>query len=257
MNKTLVRWAAAGMIAAMLAATPMYGPAVADSIQGGTAMAAEAAGTVQRTITVTGEGKVKIQPDVAYVNFGVFTRADTANEAQSLNAKAFAAIEKVLKEQYKVAAADIKTSGFYVNPEYSYPADGQPKVTGYTANHDVVVAYRDLDALGGLLDAVSKAGANRVNGIQFGTEKTDEYELQAIEGAMADAKRKADTIAKASGRSVQGVLNVQLGWVNSGGPIVYPYAAKMDAASEAAGVSTSVQPGELDITTTVTVTYEM
>lgn len=257
MNKGIKRWIAAGTIGVMLAAAMLYAPAALQSMKGETALAAEsaAAGAAGRTITVSGEGTITIQPDVAYVTFGVVTKAAAANEAQQQNASAFAAIEKVLKEDFAVESRDVKTSGFQVRPEYDYSEKGQGKITGYTATHSVVVTYRDLEGLGQLLDAVSKAGANSVNGVQFGTEKADEYELQAIEKAMSNAKQKADTIAKSAGRSVTGVLHVQQGSV-SGAPTPYPMVraelAMMDSAS-----GTSVQPGELEITTTVQVTYEM
>lgn len=256
---SLKRWAAAGLIGAMLAAVPAYGPAVLDAAKGGTAMAAETTGAAavpgQRTISVSGVGKMTVEPDVAYVNLGVTTKGATANEAQTANAKTFAEVEKTLKETFGIAAADIKTNGFYVQPEYDYSERSAPKITGYTADHSIVVTYRKLEELGGLLDAVSKAGANRVNGIQFGTEKGDAYELQAIELAMANAKKKADAIAKAAGRSVKGVLHVQQG-AASAPPIVYPLA-KVTAESAAMDAGTSVQPGELEYSTTVSVTFEM
>jgi len=254
----LKRWAIAGLAGAMLAAAPVYGPAVVDSVKGGTAMAAEAtATTAARTISVSGQGKITIQPDVAYVNISVFTKGKTANEAQTANAAAFAAVEKALKEQFKVAAKDIKTSAFYVQPEYHWSEKGETSIVGYTADHTLVVTYRDLAGIGKLLDAVSKAGANRIQGIQFGTEKADAYEIEAIDKAMANAKVKADAIAKAAGRSVKSVLHVQHGSVSNVVPPYYPMPKMESAAMDAGGAATSVQPGEMEITTTVSVTYEM
>lgn len=250
------RWVAAGLVGALLAAAPLYGSSVIDSVRGGTAVAAEEQAQTH-TITVTGEGKITIQPDVAYVNLGVFSKGKTANEAQTANAKLFAAVEKVLLEQFGIAKKDIKTNGFQVHPEYSYQEKAEPKITGYTADHSLVVTYRDLDKLGQLLDAVSKAGANRMNGVQFGTEKGEQYELQAIEKAMGNAETKANTIAKYAKRSVKGVLSVQQHGV-SNIPAPYHRMAKVafDTAS-AESVSTSVQPGEMEYVTSVTVTYEM
>jgi uncharacterized protein len=248
------RWVAAGLIGAMLAAAPLYGPTVLDSVRGGTVVAAEDMQT--RTITVMGEGKITVQPDVAYVNLGVTTKGKTANEAQTLNAKAFAAVEKVLLEQFGVAKKDMKTNGFHVSPEYSYPEKGQPTVTGYSADHMIVVTYRNLDKLGMLVDAASKAGANRMNGIQFGTEKGEAYDLQAIEKAMASAEAKANVIAKSAKRSVKGVLNVQQQGYNSG-PIPMYGMSKVAAEAASDSAVTPIQPGEMEYTVTVTVTYEM
>lgn len=254
------RWTIAGLAFVVLAAVPLVIPGVVDSLKGGTALAAEstgAAASAERTISVSGTGKLVIEPDVAHASFGVSTKGATANEAQTANAEAFAQIEKVLTEQFQVATKDIKTSGFYVRPEYNYPEKGNPTIVGYTADHTLTVTYRDLEGLGKLLDAVSKAGANRMNGVQFGTEKAEAYELQAIEKAMANAKVKADTIAKAAGRSVKGVLHVQQGGVGGGTPPYYPIAVKAESASMDMAAGTSVQPGEMEFTATVSVTYEM
>ena len=257
------RWVAAGAAAAMIAAAAVYGPAVLDGLKEGTAMAAEGAeqaagATAQRTISVSGEGRVTVKPDIAYVNFGVFTRAKTANEAQAANAEAFAAIEKTLKEAFGVKPEDIRTTGFYVNPEYQWQETTRESViVGYTATHSVRVAYRDLDGLGKLLDAVSKAGANQVNGVQFGVENTEALELQALEKAMASARAKADAIAKAAGASVKGVLHVSAGSYGSVPPPVYPMPKmELAAAMDVAG-GTSIQPGQTEIAATVSVVYEM
>lgn len=258
MKHALKRWTAVGALSMLLAAAVYYGPVIAENWKGERALAAEtSAASVQngvRTISVSGEGTVTVQPDVAYVTFGVRTRGATASEAQSANAKAFESIEKTLKDKFQIASKDLKTNGFYVQPEYDY-SEKEAKLVGYTATHTMVVTYRDLDRLGELLDAVSKAGANVVNGIHFDTEKADEYELEAIEKAMENAKRKAEKIAQTAGRSVKGVLHVQHG-STSQPPIPYPIVrAEMAAADSAA--NTSVQPGELNITATVHVTYEM
>jgi len=260
MKQDVKRFAAIGAAGLLLAAALVYSPSAAESWEGDRAMAAETASVTAseaRTISVTGEGKITVEPDVAYVNFGVVTQGQTANEAQTENAKKFSAIEKVLKEQFNVAAADIKTSGFYVNPNYDYSEKGQAKIVGYTASHTVTVTYRDLDALGKMLDAVSAAGANSVNGIQFGTEKAEEYELQAIEKAMANAKAKADAIAKAAGRSVTDVLHVSHNGASGEYPPIVYNKATVGISAAADSVTTPVQPGELEITTTVSVTYEM
>jgi len=248
------RWTA--FAAAALVAAAMWLGVPGGALEGGTALAAESNGSVPRTITVVGEGKIAVQPDVAYVRLGVSTRADTAHEAQTANANAFAAVEKVLKEQFNIAESDIKTDGFYVRPEYRYPErGGEPTVVGYTADHFVVVTYRRLDRLGELLDAVSAAGANQIAGIQFAAERADEYELQAIEKAMANARAKAEVIAQAANRSVLGVLSVQLQGAGSG-PVI-PYVRSQLSMGAADSAVTSVQPGELEIAVVLTVTFEM
>lgn len=209
----------------------------------------------KQTISVVGSGEMKITPDVAYATLGIQTRAATAEEAQADNAKKFSAVEKVLVDQYKVAKIDIKTVNFNVYPEYNYAEKQTPKVSGYVVTNMIRVTYRDLDKIGELLDDASKAGVNQVNGIEFGTEKHQQYELEVIKLAMANAKAKAQAIASTEGRSVKSVLNVSQQGMSV--PTNYPmyYGAK-DMAAEGGGFSTPVSGGEITITTTVNVTYE-
>ena len=107
--------------------------------------AAATDGGVERgLITVSGNGELQVAPDVAYINVGIETRAATAKEAQAKNANQFAAMEKVLYDTYKMAKKDVKTVGFYVQPEYKYnEKDGTSKVTGYVATHTVQITSRD------------------------------------------------------------------------------------------------------------------
>ncbi|WP_166240853.1 SIMPL domain-containing protein [Paenibacillus turpanensis] len=221
---------------------------------------AQAAGETQmadkRTVSVNGEGEITITPDVAYVQLGVQTRADTAIAAQESNAKAFAAVEKVLYEQYGIDKKDVKTTGFNVNPDYSYQENKAPQITGYTAQNLVTVTYRDLEKLGGLLDAVSKAGANRIDHIQFSTEKGEEYELQAMEKAMANAEAKAKVLAKYAGRDLKGILHINQS--GAGTPVAYraSFATAEKAMFDMASPSSSVAPGELKVKVNVNVTFE-
>ncbi|WP_219834932.1 SIMPL domain-containing protein [Paenibacillus sp. R14(2021)] len=209
------------------------------------------------TITVAGSGKIQAAPDVAYLTVAVETRAASAKDAQSKNAAQFAGLTKLLYDTYKVAAKDVKTTGFSVQPEYEYNSkDGTSKIKGYLAVHNIRVTTRDLDGIGKLLDDLSASGANRVDGVQFDTEKQDQYELQALDKAMANAKAKAETLAKAAGKQVKEVINISQNNVNSGPIFIGQNAmAAADDAGKAAG--TSVQVGEITVSTDITVVYEM
>jgi len=247
------RWLIAG-VAAMALTTALYARSL-PSFGPAKVYAAEQSVSAQNLITVTGQGEMTISPDVAYVNLGIRTEADTAKEAQAANAAAYAKLREVLFDQYKLAAKDVQTSGFNVQPVYSY-TDKDPKVKGYSATQMLQVTYRDLDKLGTFLDAVSAAGANQIDGVRFSTEKGQEYELQVIEKAMDNAKAKAEAIAKYAGKEVKGIVSV-----SQGGGVAVPsqYSSVSLAAKNAAmdsAASTSISAGELKVTTNVTVQYQ-
>ncbi|MFC4812196.1 SIMPL domain-containing protein [Paenibacillus sp. GCM10023250] len=213
----------------------------------------------KNTITVSGNGKIEAAPDVAYVSVAVEARAATAKDAQAKNATQFSGLTKLLYETYKLAAKDVKTTGFSVQPEYEYnPKDGSSKVKGYVAVHAVQVTTRDLNGIGKLLDALSASGANRVDGVRFDTEKQEQYELQALDKAMANAKAKAAALAKAAGKQVTDVITITQNSANSGPIFINQGEMAAAAADSAAGApSTSVQTGEITVSTDITVVYEM
>lgn len=248
-----------GFIAAGLLFIPLLGggnhvPDTTTVVQAASA-AADDAQNQSHIITVTGEGTMTVEPDVAYISFGIQTRAESANAAQMANAEAFTKLEKVLYTEYKINKKDVKTTGFYVQPEYRYAENVEPKIVGYTADNTVQVTYRELSKIGKLLDDVSKAGVNRVNNIQFSTEKGQDYELQALNKAMSNAQAKAEVLAKFSGKELKGIVNItQNGSV--GVPVQYAnYDMAVRKMAESAA-STSISGGELEVTTNVTVQFE-
>lgn len=207
------------------------------------------------TITVGASGSIMVDPDIAYVNVAVETKGATASAAQEANAKQFAAVEKALYETYKLDKKDVKTTGFHVQPEYNYTEKDGRKLVGYTAVHQIQVNYRKLDEIGKLLDALSAAGANRIDNVQFATEKGEQYELEALKKAMTSAKTKADTLAASAGRQVKGVINIVQG-AASVPPILMEGAAMAKMATMDSAV-TSVQSGQIEISANVTVQYQM
>lgn len=232
-----------------------------NDVRGGGNVAEAAAVTAQaevaamNTITVGASGSILVDPDIAYANVAVETKGATAGAAQEANAKQFAAVEKVLYETFKLDKKDVKTSGFYVQPEYNYTEKDGRKLVGYTAVHQIQVSYRKLDEIGKLLDALSAAGANRIDGVRFSTEKGDQYELEALKKAMANAKAKADTLASSAGRQVKGVVNIVQGAASA--PPIFMEATMAKAMAVADSAVTSVQAGQIEISANVTVQYQM
>ena len=54
-----------------------------------------------------------------------------------------------------------------------------------------------------------------MDGVQFDTEKQDQYELQALDKAMANAKAKAETLAKAAGKQLKDVITISQNSMNA------------------------------------------
>lgn len=200
----------------------------------------------QRTITVGGSASVTAVPDRATFTFGVDTRGQTASAA--LN-ESGAAIQRVV-DAVKRAGVDgkgIQTQSVSLYPQTS--SDGR-HIEGYAASASVVARLDDLDRAGPLVDAAVAAGATSVYGPSLERSDADELRDQALADAVADARTKAEALAKAAGGSLGDVISV----TESGGSVPpVPYAGR-DAIATA---EMTIEPGTQEIQASVTVTFEL
>ena len=204
-------------------------------------------------LTVTGEGTIPAAPDMATVMLGVTSQADTAGAALAENSSQVAAILARLTAA-GIQARDIQTSGLSLNPQFDYAKSdsGQlPDILGYVVTNAVTVQVRDLPKLGTLLDQVVQGGANTLNGLTFGLSDPAPSLDAARKKAVADARRKAELYATAAGASLGQVLALtETSGYASPAPM---FRMAADTASEAVPVAS----GELGITATVTIEYEL
>jgi len=200
------------------------------------------------TLTADGTGMVFAEPDVVIVTIGVTTRGDTPAAALEANsADMQAVIDAVLAAG--VDEADVATSGFSISPVYSNQReDGQPqRITGYTVSNQVTVHIRDFAASGDILNEVVAAGANQINGIRFDIAEPQPLQDEALQEAIADARRKAELMAAAAGVRLVRVLSVS----------AYANAQPMFEVARAAAVSVPIMGGEQAITANATMVFEI
>ncbi|MFZ2803700.1 MAG: SIMPL domain-containing protein [Patescibacteria group bacterium] len=207
------------------------------------------------TISIDGYGKVTAQPDLAMVDLGVTTQGAAVKDAQTQNTQKMNAIIAALKAM-SIADADIQTSNYSISPNYDY-TNGTQKLTGYTISQEVTVKVRNLDSLGDVLSQAGNLGANQVNGVSFTIDDPTSIQAQARDKALADARTKAEDVAKTLGLTIVKAVTFS---ESSGStpPVPLPFA--MDASAGIAGKSVpspSVQSGSLDVESNVTVTFEV
>lgn len=157
--------------------------------------AAQEQASTERTITVSGQGRISARPDTAVVRLGVQTQADTAQAALDENSANMQAVISTTLDA-GIAEEDIQTQGIRLQPIYDRSEDEQqqPEVTGYRASNTVEVTVRDLDNVGSVLDAVVEAGSNTIDSIRFEVSDTDEALAQAREAAVNNAREKAEQL---------------------------------------------------------------
>jgi len=151
-----------------------------------------------RTLNVTGNGKVYITPDIAYVSIGVHTEGSDAAEAVAANTAQSQEVADALTA-LRIDAKDIMTTNFSIFPQQQM--DDQGKVTGilYVVDNTVYVTLRDIDLVGDVLNAAVEAGANSINSIQFDLADKTAALSEARKAAVADARTQAQELSEAAG----------------------------------------------------------
>jgi uncharacterized protein YggE len=219
------------------------------------APAAQTGGTAVRSITVVGTGKASGAPDVANVTVGVESLGPALQEVVDDNKTRMAALLAALKAQ-GIADKDIRTTSYNVYVENPQPQPLQGGNAGstssltYHVNNQVDVTVRDVAKLGDVLDKAVAAGANNVYGVSFSVNDPTKLQGMARANAIADAKARAQDLASLTGVTLGDVISVSE--VIGGGPTPL-YAVGAGARSVAAPVP--VQPGELEVSMSVQVTY--
>ncbi len=206
------------------------------------------------SVNVSGTGKITVKPTIARINFGVFTHNDKSSVAQSDNDAVIATITAALKAA-GISADDIQTTGYSLQPHYNYDnTTGKSTLDGYDMNHSMSVTVRNIKDAGAIAGLVADKGANTVDDISFDVDDAtlEQTRLAALDLAMANARKRADVVAKAAGKTI---LSVQTVDVSESSNVVYPQYRMNAAAESAPGSVAPVEAGTLDVVMTVTVTY--
>ncbi|HEY1295977.1 MAG TPA: SIMPL domain-containing protein [Chloroflexota bacterium] len=202
-------------------------------------------------VSVVGQGIVLAQPDTARITLGVDITQPSLAQAQAEAAQRMDAVIAKLKAD-GIADSDIRTVSYNVTPQYDQRGDqSQPVLRGYQVQNMVEVKTTNVAGLGALLDDAVGSGATRIFGINFEASDMEALKGQARDQAMSNAQAKAQQLAKDAGVTLGRPIAVDES--DTGG--VTPLRAP--AAAQAAAPTTPIQPGQLQISTTVRVTWSI
>ena len=208
---------------------------------------------VVRTMNVNGVGQVYLTPDIAYIYIGVHNEGPTASVAVADNKAQTTAVIEALQAA-GVDEKDIRTSNFSIWPSQQYGPDGTSSGSVYMVDNSVYVVVRDLDGLGDLLDDAISAGANSINSIQFDVADKTAAIKEARAAAIENANTQASELADAAGLALGDIQNMSF-FDSSPSPL---YEGKGGGGGAMyADTAVPIQPGQLSISVTVNVTYEI
>jgi uncharacterized protein YggE len=231
-------------------------PFEAKSLKAVEQQAATAGGDSRRVtrVNVVGDSIIQAQPDTAILTVSVVTQARNALDAQQQNATKTDAVVRALKAAAG-SGAEVKTSGYNLQPQRVYKENQPPTITGYEARNSVTVTTSDLNKVGTIIDAAAQAGSNEVSGIAFTLRQDRPARDRALSEATRVAVSKAQVIAQALGGRVVRIVEVQEEGFQQRPPV--PYQTESFAMKAGVAAATPIEVGSLDITSRVQLVAEV
>jgi uncharacterized protein len=210
-----------------------------------------------RLISVTGEAKMDVVPDIVEVSLTVEVSDKNLNVAQKKNDDITAQVLKLTKA-LNIEDKNVQTNYVNVQPVYEYPnCANQPCksiLTRFETRKGIQVKLTDIAKLQELLEKSIEAGVTRVDGINFTSSKLEQIKNEVQISAAKNARKKAEDIAGALGVKVDKPYRISVGYSSPIAPRANMMMAKV-AMAEAA--DSTIAPGEVTITANVNADFEI
>lgn len=246
-SKRALSIAGAFVIMAMVAAT--FALVVAQS---GDSTATAQTDEIPRRVTVSGVGEVYITPDTGIVTLGVEISNPELATAQAEAATKMDAIIAAARNA-GVADDDITTGNYNIWVDRNWESPEQT-IRGYNVSHSITIKVREIDNVGSVIEDALNAGANSVHGISFTVEDPGDAVSQAREAAIADARAKAEDLARLTGVTLGQVVTID---EFSNNPYPTSRNGEVYAEDAAGGVAPPINPGQSSIAVQVQIAWEL
>ncbi|MCI0709959.1 MAG: SIMPL domain-containing protein [Chloroflexi bacterium] len=152
-------------------------------------------------INVFGSALIRVEPDIAALSFGVFSRDDKPAIALQATRNRAQQVQSYLN---KTGIQEVSTTRISLQTHYEYG-----KFAGYNARVEFIVLLTDLTRVEEILVGTVDAGANSINNTTFQTSRLKELRAEARRRAVEAAREKAENYCKAAGVTLGDVLHIE------------------------------------------------
>ncbi|MFZ0268375.1 SIMPL domain-containing protein [Caulobacter sp.] len=229
------------------------------------------------TITVIGDGRAETPAEFAWLSFNLRGEGPTSPEAvtalttthRKLDASFRALPGKPALETRDgtLSIREVRPKACTVNYGAPNLSTGECAVIGSIATTNVQVKVTPAKQVGDVASLAAQLGAADVNVSNGGLTDTQPLEDKAMRLAVADARRQAQLIADASGRTLGSILRIQDSQTSVNSPLPMPpppapppaYEAREDIVISAAKLAAplAMTPPTITRAARVSVTYSL
>ena len=220
---------------------------------------------MERTITVTGKGKLSVKPDTTRLLLSVEGTEPEYEQALARSASQTKSIRTGLRE-LGFAAEDLKTVSFQVDTKYEGYQDETGKwkqqFLGYQFSHSMKLEFPiDSERLGRILAALVQSQAAPEFHIQYTVKEAEEVKKELLKRAVADSREKAEVMAEAAGVALGELLSMDYSWkekdlaVNCADRMAKPRL--LAEGAPAAAYTLDIEPEDIQVTDSVTARWEI
>ncbi len=201
-------------------------------------------------VTVSGEGKISVVPDIAEISLGIQSNGKDAKEVKLQNDLV---IEKLIKyiKKFNIPEKDYQTSQLSLYKNYDY----DNKKHTYQANQSITLILRDMSKYNLFVQDVMETGINTINGIVFKSSKMVDLEVEARKRAILNAKKKAEDFAGALNQKIGKAILITDQSISHQPQPLYYAKANMDMGEGAASPRETLAAGEIEIICNVNASF--
>ena len=203
-------------------------------------------------INATGIGKITTEPDTVEMRFTVATEGKDNNVQGENAAKTQKIIDALVAAGLVKDEIETKNVNFY--PLRRWDKDKGDQIIGYRAENTLVIKTIKTGQAGTFVDTAVQNGAEMAGSLSFSLSDEGKQNLldQAIEKAVADARKQAEATAKAAGVILVRIKKIDIVKISSS-PVLFDTRLK---AAEAVA-DTPILPSDAEYSLAVNVSYEI
>jgi uncharacterized protein YggE len=162
-------------------------------------------------ITVKGESKIAVIPDLVNIDVTIRTLDKDLDAAKQMNDMKLLKLREVA-ELFSIPSENMEMVGLSFKPIYK---DGWGGVNreGYEVIRVLTIRLDDIGQSEALLESIIATGVDQITRMDYGYSQRGKIEKRARDEALKQARSKADEMAEVLGRTVGKPLEVMEGGI--------------------------------------------